>query len=196
MKNLSIPVLKIAIVGPESTGKSELAAALAAHYKTPWVKEYAREYLTNLNRNYNYDDLLEIAKGQVLAEKKTIKNTTDNISPMGPDSYGDRRLLFFDTNLTVVKIWSEYKYGICDEWITSEVKNRKYDLHLLTDIDLPWQADPLRENPDNRKELFDLYFNELKHQQVAFEIVKGLGTERIRNAITIIENLLLSFTKN
>lgn len=176
------PLIKIAIVGPESTGKSELAAALALHYKTVWVKEYARDCLTNLNRDYDYHDLLKIAQGQMQTEDETASKRNQT---------NECKILFCDTNLTVIKIWSNYKYQKCEEWITSEIKKRHYDLHLLTDIDLPWQADPLRENPDNRKKLFELYYNELQQQQVKFEVVSGLGTHRINNAITVIDKLII-----
>ena len=185
MKNSSNTVIKIALVGPESTGKSDLAAALALHYNSTWVKEYAREYLNNLKRDYEYADLVKIAKGQIELEEKAILIANENIAPLGA-----RGLLFCDTNLTVIKIWSEFKFGKCDEWITKEIKNRPYDIHLLTDIDLPWQDDPLRENPNNRKELFELYVSELKQQEVPLEIVSGLGDERVKNAIAIIEKLI------
>lgn len=192
MKDTSTAVIKIAIVGPESTGKSELAAALALHYNTLWVKEYARDFLNHLNRGYEYADLLEIAKGQMELEDDAICN----IPLMGPNSFRDSGLLFCDTNLAVIKIWSEYKYGKSDDWITAEIKKRKYSLHLLTDIDLPWQYDPLRENPDNRKEIFDLYHRELKQQQVKFEVVSGIEKNRIANAISLVDKHFINFTKN
>lgn len=186
-------IKRIAIVGPESTGKSELAAALAAHYHTLWVREYAREYLNSLGRDNIYDDLLLIAKGQMRTEEDTVtkvggdakhrqkKPQTLNLNP---------ETIFCDTNLTVIKIWSDFKYGKCDNWILNELKSRTYFLHLLTDIDLPWQADPQREHPHKRKELFEIYLNELKNQQVDFEIVSGIGAERLANAVSIIESRL------
>jgi nicotinamide riboside kinase len=179
----------IAIVGPESTGKSELAAALASHYKTLWVPEYARAYLNSLSHEYNYNDLLAIAKMQMQNEdffSEKIYEEWKKLQTTNPKP----QTMFCDTNLTVIKIWSEFKYGKCDDWITNEIKSRKYFLHLLTDIDLPWQPDPLREHPNERKELFEIYLNELKNQQVDFEIVSGIGDLRIENAIRIIEGRL------
>lgn len=190
-------IKRIAIVGPEGTGKSELAAALAVHYHTQWVREYARQYLNSLGRDYIYDDLLQIAKGQMRTEEDTAtevggdtnhgrtpnpKLETLNLKP---------QTIFCDTNLTVIKIWSEFKYDKCDDWILNELKSRTYFLHLLTDIDLPWQADPQREHPHKRKELFKIYLNELKNQQVDFEIVSGIGDERLANAIRIIESRII-----
>ncbi|MEO8147307.1 MAG: ATP-binding protein [Bacteroidia bacterium] len=191
MSNTS-SIKRIAIVGPESTGKSELAEALALYYKTLWVREYAREYLNTLSRDYVYDDLLEMAKGQMLSEDETARMVG------GDANHGESIVLrqwqisglFCDTNLTVIKVWSEFKYARCDEWILNEIKSRKYFLHLLTDIDLPWQPDPLREHPHERKELFEIYLNELKNQQVDFEIVSGVGDERLANAVRIIDSRL------
>lgn len=180
---INYPLIKrIAIIGPESTGKSELSEALALHYKTVWVKEYAREYLDTLGRDYVYNDLLKIAKGQMLIEDETAQHAqTRNPKP---------EIIFCDTNLIVIKIWSEFKYGKCDDWIVNEIKSRKYFLYLLTDIDLPWQPDPLREHPHKRKELLGIYVNELKNQQVDFEIVSGVGEARLKNAVRIIDRLI------
>jgi len=124
-------MLKIGIVGPESTGKSELAMQLAAHYKCNWVKEYAREFLEKLKRYYIYDDLKRMAQGQIQLEDEALKEKKD--------------FLFCDTTLMVIKVWSQFKYNKVDDWILNEYQNRKYDFYLLCDIDLQWQYDPLRE---------------------------------------------------
>jgi len=91
-------IKKIAITGPESTGKSELAKKLAKHYNTVWVPEFSREYIDNINRPYDYDDIIEIAKGQLNREKEAEKKAN--------------KFLFCDTELIVAKIWSEFKYSI------------------------------------------------------------------------------------
>lgn len=164
---------RIAITGPESTGKSDLAKALAEHYRTVWVPEYAREYLNNLNREYNYEDILLIAKGQVKGEEEILEMAN--------------RFLFADTEMIVLKIWCEVKFGKCHPWILNRLANQNYDLYLFTDIDLPWQPDPLREHPDKRRELFKLYLDELKKQNLPFEIINGIGKKRLENAMDIIE---------
>lgn len=168
-------MIRIAITGPESTGKSELARALAKHYHTVWVPEYARAYLDNLGRPYDYEDILKIAQGQVRGEAAQLKKAS--------------RFLFVDTELLVLKIWCGVKYGKCHRWIENGLKRQDYDLYILTDIDLPWQPDPLREHPDRRKELFDLYLDELKKRNLKFEIVKGFGQERLNNALDKIEKI-------
>jgi NadR type nicotinamide-nucleotide adenylyltransferase len=166
-------VMKIAITGPESTGKSQLAAELAEHYKTVFVPEFARAYIENLDRPYNQADILEIAKGQIRDEEKILKQASG--------------MLFCDTELIVTKIWSEVKYGVCDPWIPEMIEKNKYDLFLLCNIDIPWQADPQREHPHLREKLFDLYFNELTQLGFPFKVLSGLGKERLKNAIDLIE---------
>jgi len=167
-------IRKIAITGPESTGKSLLAEQLAHHYKTVWVPEYARTYLEKLNHPYQETDIIKIAKGQIREELLRQNQAS--------------RFLFCDTEIVVVKIWSEVKYNRCHPWILKMIENHRYDLFLLCDIDLPWEPDPLREHPDKRKFLFDLYHQELSGRKFPFYIVTGEGESRKSNAISFIEN--------
>jgi len=166
-------IRKIAITGPESTGKSLLAEQLSRHYNTVWVPEYAREYLENLNRQYRETDIVKIAKGQINNEQSKLKLA--------------KGFLFCDTELIVTKIWSEVKYNRCNQWIIRTIEEHKYDLFLLCDIDLPWVDDPLREHPDKRKFLFDLYQLELINRKLPFYIITGEGNTRLSNAIFFIE---------
>lgn len=164
---------KIAITGPESTGKSVLAANLAKFYGTHWVPEYAREYLELNGPEYKEEDILFIAKGQLERETLALSHTSG--------------FLFCDTEFLVTKIWSEVKFKRCHPWIREQVENHQYDLYLLCDIDLPWESDPLREHPEMRNELFDLYYNELRYRSFPFFVVNGFGDNRLKNAIEIIE---------
>lgn len=166
-------VRKVAVTGPESTGKSMLARQLADHYQTIWVPEYARSYLGMLGRPYNEDDILAIAKGQVALEAK-----------MFPDA---NQLLFSDTELLVTKIWSEIKYKRCHPWIDSGFNHQQYDLYLLCDVDLPWEYDPQREHPEMREILFEMYRKALILREVQFEVVSGLGDARLQHAVQLIE---------
>jgi len=168
-------IFKIAITGPESTGKSQLAAELAAHYKTVFVPEFARNYINRLDRPYNREDILNIAKGQIREESEKIKAANN--------------MLFCDTELIVTKIWSEVKYGTCDSWILQKIHENKYPLFLLCNIDLPWEADPQREHPHMRGKLFELYLNELNQYGFPYHVVSGMGRERLLNAIEFVEQL-------
>jgi NadR type nicotinamide-nucleotide adenylyltransferase len=166
-------VRKIAVTGPESTGKSMLAEGLARVFHTTWVPEFAREYLETLGRPYEEQDIVEIARGQLAAE-----------DAMAEKAGG---VLFCDTELLVTKIWSEVKYKRCDSWILERLQSPGYDLYLLCDIDLPWQYDPLREHPDLRQFLFDLYYNELATRQWPFAVIRGTGPDRLQNALSAID---------
>ncbi|MDN3687638.1 AAA family ATPase [Cyclobacterium jeungdonense] len=165
---------KIVIIGPESTGKSHLSEALSRHYGEPWVPEYAREYLEGLGRPYRYDDLLQIARGQIRAEEELDGQA--------------KELLFCDTDLRVIKIWSEHKYRTTDPWIRQQIKVRAYDLYLLTDIDMPWQEDPLREHPDPdlRTHFMAQYESELDASGVPWVKISGSETNRLESAIQVI----------
>ena len=169
-------IRKVAIIGPESTGKSKLSEQLAAYYNTVYVPEFARSYIENLNRPYQKSDLLEIAKGQLLFEDEQIKRAS--------------KYLICDTNLWVIKIWSDHTYGSCDDWILENIRKRKYDLHLLTYIDVPWEPDPQREHPTLRSYFFNVYKNTLAYTDIPYAIIKGNDEERLKNAISAIEALL------
>lgn len=171
-------IRKIAITGPESTGKSVLSQQLALHYHTVWVPEYAREYLEFIGRPYVESDILEIAKGQLIREKAALS---------AADFF-----LFCDTEPIVTKIWSEVKYHRCNSWISEHIKDNPYDLYLLCNIDLPWEYDPLREHPGQRQFLFDYYTRELENTGRPFQVVSGYGIERLNNAILAIEQLFKS----
>lgn len=162
----------VAITGPESTGKSILAQQLADHYRTVWVPEYAREYLEKLNRPYEEEDILNIARGQLAAE-------------IGRKPQG-KSILFCDTDAIVTKIWSVVKYGRCHAEILRMIDEHPYDLYLLCDIDLPWTYDPLREHPHYRKELFGLYFRELTERKLPFRVISGFGELRLKHALEAI----------
>lgn len=163
---------RIAITGPESTGKSSLCKQLAKHFNDQWVPEVAREYIAKLDRPYQQEDILQIAIKQKAAENEAEKQAN--------------QFLFCDTELIVCKIWSEHKYKACNPWIVNQIKMSNYDLYLLCDIDLPWEPDPQREHPDLREYFFKKYIQELSMHQFNYKIVNGKGKERLNNAIKFI----------
>ncbi len=164
---------RIAITGPESTGKSTLAESLAKHYHTLWVPEYARGYIDQMKREYNQEDILIIAQQQLLQEEAAAKQAND--------------FLFLDTEFLVTKIWSEVKYKSCHPWIAKQYREHVYDLYLLCNVDLPWEEDPQREHPHLRQYLYDLYYNDLTSSKLPFSVVSGTGKERLKNAVNLIE---------
>ena len=179
-------IKKIVIIGPESTGKSTLCSLLAKHFNTIWCREYAREYLLEHGTNYTFDTLEIIAKGQLALEDKAIDEVaksgivTDIHSPLTTH----RSLLFIDTDMYVMKVWCEYVFGKCHQFILDEIVSRKYDLYLLCNTDLPWVKDELREYPDEkiRLELFNIYKDLLINQNVPWVELKGDYDERLQTA--------------
>ena len=177
-------VKKIVIIGPESTGKSTLCELLAAHYKTIWVKEYAREYLLKNGTDYTFENLLDVAKGQIAAEEKSILQlSTINQQPS---------ILLLDTDMYVMKVWCEFVFEKCHHWILNRIVERKYDLYLLCNIDLPWVKDELREYPDlkSREQLYHHYKDIMINQNVPWVNISGNYAERLQKAVTAIDNLL------
>lgn len=173
-----MPLKKIVIIGPKSTGKSTLCESLAAHFHTEWVREYAREYLEEHGMGYSYDTLTTIARGQLVLEDRGAEQADG--------------LLFIDTDLYVIKVWSEYVFGRCEAWVLDEIVRRKYDAYLLANTDLPWADDPLREYPDPgvRERLFHIYKDLLVNQFVPWAEVSGVGDARLQCAIAAVEQLL------
>ena len=190
---------KIVIIGPESTGKSTLCTQLATHYKTLWCPEYAREYLLKHGMSYSFDDLLTIAKGQLALEDEYVEKVRKSerqedrksVSSGLPD-FSSSRLLFIDTDMYVMKVWCEFVYGNCHRYILDQIVERKYDLYLLCNIDLPWVKDELREYPDleSRKKLYSIYKDIMINQTVPWVEVSGNSEERLQKAITAVDTLL------
>ncbi|MFI5153774.1 MAG: AAA family ATPase [Chitinophagales bacterium] len=177
---------KIVIIGPESTGKSSLSEALAKHYGTSWCPEYAREYLLAHGMQYKYDELLTIAKGQISLEEEYLDalNQRENKNP------SLQSVLFIDTDMYVMKVWCEFVFGNCHLWILDQIVQRKYDLYLLCNTDLPWVKDELREYPDpeTREALFHIYKDHLVNQMTPWVEIRGQNDERLKMAIQAVDS--------
>ena len=169
-------MIRIAVTGPESTGKSTLAAKLAQHYKTVYNPEYAREYIDQLKRPYEYEDIENIAKEQMNRERDLLKQATG--------------ILFADTELLVIKVWMEHKYKKTPSWLPDAIIRNKYDLYLLCDVDVPWEKDQQREHPHMRAYFFEKYRNELDQIHFPYVIVSGNREERFSKAVTYTDKLL------
>jgi nicotinamide riboside kinase len=178
-KSGATPIIKIAVFGPESTGKTTLATQLAEYYKTVWVPEFARDYLQeklDSGRGIcDIDDMLPIAYGQTKLE---------NQSALVANKY-----LFCDTNLLVTKVFSELYYNFCDSLLDKAARSHQYDLFFLTDIDVPWEDDGLRDSPDGRESVFEVFKQSLIDNKKPFITISGNKEVRLKKAVAIIEEL-------
>ena len=172
----SSPLKKVAVVGPECTGKTDLAQFLALHFNTEWVPEYARAFLNKLNRPYEQSDLTKIAHGQIRMEDEWAQNAN--------------RVLICDTNLMVIKVWSENNFSNCDPEILQAMTQRHYDLLLLTNVDVPWEEDPQREHPDKREYFWKVYLKEAEDSKIPTIQISGTRDERRKSAVAAIEKIL------
>lgn len=170
-------IKKIAIVGPESTGKSTMSILLAKHYKVSWVPEYARYYCANLIAPYTLQDELNMYYGQISLEDAVLTVSKDDF-------------VICDTTFLTVKIWSDEVLGKTPEVVLNALDERVYDLYLLMDIDLPWQDDPLRDFPNQREHFMEIWHKELKALNANYKVIGGIGDERLKNATRTIDDFL------
>lgn len=186
-------IKKIVILGPESTGKSTLCKQLATHYNTIWVEEYAREYLLKNGSVYSYENLLDIAKGQIVSEELAVDSwMLTEKSTNGQRSANNDQPVFIDTDMYVMKVWCEFVFDRCHHWILNRIAERKYDLYLLCNIDLPWVKDDLREYPDlvSRQKLYLHYKDILVNQNVPWIDIRGDYKQRLEHAINAVDKLI------
>jgi len=169
-------IKKIAVVGPESTGKSTMSAYLAEYYQTVWVPEYARGYCENLTEPPTWQDEINMFHGQVALEKEML-----------PRANG---ILICDTTFITVKIWSDEMFGSTPQVVLDALPHHPYDLYLLLDIDLPWQDDPLRDFPHMREHFMGIWHNELKELNANYTVISGTGPERYNKAVEAVDGFL------
>lgn len=169
--------MKITFTGPESSGKTSISKAVAAHFDAQWFPEHAREYLLKKKGEYEFGHIEQIAINQEM-----LRNAEE-----------EKGLKIYDTENTVLYIWSIFKYKECAESVKTLMENQHFNHYFLCSPEgIPWEEDPLRESPNHRAELFDLYLAELQKQEVDFTILKGDFNSRCEQAISIIEEISLS----
>ncbi|RYE08842.1 MAG: NadR [Sphingobacteriaceae bacterium] len=166
-------ILKIAIVGPESTGKSTMSKWLAEYYQTIWVPEFARGYCENLTTDCTWQDEINMFHGQLALEKELLPKAN--------------KLLICDTTFITVKIWSDALFGSSPQEVLDELPKQPYDLYLLLDIDMPWQDDPLRNFPTQREHFMQVWHQELKALNANYTVISGIGDARYQNAVKAID---------
>ena len=166
---------KVIVTGPESSGKTTLCKQLSEQFKILFTEEFSRKHIDNLDREYLQEDLVIIAKEQLKNEQLTRSN---------------KQLSLHDTDLITLKIWSEYKYGNCNDWIISQIEQQKQEkrFYFLCSPDIPWESDPQRENPHNRDKLFEIYKVELEQLGHNYFILEG--QKRLENSIKKITELI------
>lgn len=176
---------KVVITGTESSGKTSLAEALAKHFGTRWVPEAVRQYFAERApsfpvNGYVEEELLAIAKRQLEVEREVVSKGEEE----------GRSVVFCDTDLITIRIWGEEKFGRSDPWIVEQTEIRPYDLWLLCAPDIPWEPDPLRENPHDRDRLFEVYERTLQQLGKPYVVVSGPHEARMGTAIAEVERLL------
>lgn len=157
---------RICLTGPESTGKTEIAATLARELGTVWVPEYAREYAETHGNDLTAEDVEPIARGQMANEERLASSAT--------------RVLILDTDLLSTVVYARYYYGSCPRWIEEEAHRRRADLYLLLDTDIEWKSDAARDaGGDAREDLFDSFRAALDEFGTRWEIVSGGWEDRV-----------------
>ena len=178
-------VINVAILGAESTGKTTLCRDLAAHFGCPWVPEYMRTYLQakwdNEQLTCTWDDLLPIAQGQIELENKLAQQAAQT---------SDSSYLFCDTSLFELMVYSNWYYGDCPEALTQAALAHHYDLIFLTDVDIPWVADDLRDSPHQREDISAYFASQLTLHNKAFQHIGGDREERVQQVVKLLTSLV------
>jgi NadR type nicotinamide-nucleotide adenylyltransferase len=168
--------LKIAVVGPESTGKSTMAAYLAKHYHTIQVPEYARGYCEKLTAPCTWQDEINMFYGQLALENDLLPQAD--------------KLLICDTTFITVKIWSDHTFGHAPQEVLDELPKHPYDLYLLLNNDLPWEEDPLRDFPNMGEHFMQVWHNELQALNARYILISGSGQSRYDGAVQAIDGFI------
>jgi nicotinamide riboside kinase len=170
--------LTVAIVGAECSGKTTLAEHLAQHFGVPWVPEFARTYLMD-SVTYDADDVVAIARGQYAAETTAA---------------GGHALLFADTDLVVIKVWWDVRFGGGQPWVdatlAAQLTGERRRCYLLPTPDIPWRPDPLREHPHDRPALHTRYRKLLDSLGARYVEISGSPQQRLARAARAVNRWL------
>lgn len=168
-------IRRIAVIGPESTGKSTLCNQLAGHFGSVWIPEFSREYISGLKTRYTLQDIEFCAREQIRLENENLNSSS--------------RFIFSDTELILAKIWCEDVFHVCPLWIEEFIRSKPHDFYLLTTADIPWVKDAVRENENRRDHFFNLYKKELDEHMLPYSIISGSGKARLLSAINALNDM-------
>ena len=167
---------RVVVMGPESTGKTTLAADLARRYDTVWVGEYLRLWLDAKGAACEPGDLPAVVAGQQACEEALARRAN--------------RVLFCDTDPLMTAVYSRFYYGTLPAWLDEAASARRADAYLLLDCDVPWVPDPQRDMPHRRHEIRDLCQEELERRGLPWQLIRGSWTERFSAACRVVDELL------
>ena len=174
-------VINVAILGAESTGKTTLCRDLAVHFGCPWVPEYMRTYLQakwdSEQLTCTWDDLLPIAQGQIELENELAKQAAQT---------SDSGYLFCDTSLFELMVYANWYYGDCPKALSQAALAHHYDTILLTDVDIPWVADDLRDSPHQREDISAYFASQLTLHNKTFQRIGGDREERVQQVVKLL----------
>ena len=167
--------MRIAVIGPESSGKSTLAASLSKKFKLALAAEFSRQYLHDLGRPYDYTDLMQIALGQEDVISRTSSNSNASV--------------IADTEAISIKVWSVIKYKKNDPQIDEIISRQNFDIYLLCKSDLDWEEDDLRESPSQQERdlIFKTFQKELTQRDLPYAIIEGYGEKRTECALEVLK---------
>jgi NadR type nicotinamide-nucleotide adenylyltransferase len=174
---LKVNYKRVVLTGPESTGKTTLAEQLAKEFNTVWIPEFARQYAKEINNNFTYADVLDVARIQLVQELEV--DTLIN------------KVVFFDTSLIITKVWLDTVFHKVPQWLETQILFEEADLYLLCAPDIEWIPDPLRVNGGQKRvKLFERYMQELENYGFNYRIITGKGEDRLNACIQYVKQEL------
>jgi NadR type nicotinamide-nucleotide adenylyltransferase len=177
-KPVTTEVIRVVVTGSECTGKTTLARELAAAYGVECVPEYIRTFVKRIGGRPQFSDHGPIARGQKALEDEYRARARD--------------LLFHDTDLLSTVAYCRAYFDRCPEWIEAAAIDRKASLYFLCDIDVPWQADGLRDRPERRQEMHALFESVLKEAGAKHVTLRGSLATRLAEGCRHVDALSLS----
>lgn len=174
---LDVKYKRVVLTGPESTGKSTLARQLAEKFNTIWIPELARQCAQQINGDFTYNDVVEIARKQLVQEIEVEEKINE--------------IVFFDTSLIITKVWLDLVFKKYPKWIDEQIMFEEADLYLLCAPDIEWVEDPLRVNGGKKRyRLFERYLKELESYGFNYRIVTGKGQKRLDTCLEYVKKEL------